>query len=207
MAAHVGEVSSCRIRKENRLIDRLKTNFLSKMLCFVLLLPCISVFRLCFVLRIAAGAEVDVVRSRLQATSFTGGLLLLPLDCLLSADIAFLRRQGTHCLSSKGGLRGGLLASDAKGPLSNTSHISPSIPTTRLTTGGTLPLVTYCLLYNFQDGYQSHIVPPLHLPRQEYSDDIFPQREKHTHTYIATRWGVLPRVIAIKVSPKFFSGS
>ena len=195
MAAQVGEVSSCRIRNGNRLINRLKTNFLSKMLCFclylvfvlVLFLPCISVF----VLRNAAGAEVDVVRSRLQATSFTGGLLLLPLACLLSADIAFLRRQGTHCPSSKGGLRGGLLASDAKGPLpsplSNTSHISPSIPTTRLTTGGTLPLVTYCLLYNFQDGYQSQIVPPPHLPSQEFSNDIFPQREKNTHTYIATR--------------------
>ena len=131
-----------------------------------------------FVLRITAGTEVDVVRSRLQATSFTGGLLLLPLDCLLSADIAFLRRQGTHCPSSKGGLReGGSLSIRCQGPpspLPNTSHILPSIPTTRLTTGGTLPLVTYCLLYNFQDGYQSHIVPPLHLPRQEYSDDIFP---------------------------------
>ena len=155
----------------------------------VLLLPCISVFRLCFVLRIAAGAEVDVVRSRLQATSFTGGLLLLPLDCLLSADIAFLRRQGTHCPSSKGRLRGSLSirCQGPPSPLPNTSHILPSIPTTRLTTGGTLPLVTYCLLYNFQDGYQSHIVPPLHLPRQEYSDGIFPKKEKHTHTCIATR--------------------
>ena len=191
MAAQVGEVSSCRIRNGNRLINRLKTNFLSKMLCFclylvfvlVLFLPCISVF----VLRNAAGAEVDVVRSRLQATSFTGGLLLLPLACLLSADIAFLRRQGTHCPSSKGGLRGGLLASDAKGPppLSNTSHISPSIPTTRLTTGGTLPLVTYCLLYNFQDGYQSHMVSPLHLSRWEYSDTLrtFFQKGRNIYTY------------------------
>ena len=96
----------------------------------VLFLPCISVFWLCFVLRITAGAEVDVVRSRLQATSFTGGLLLLPLDCLLSADIAFLRRQGTHCLSSKGGLRGGgLLASDAKGPpLLSQTHLISCLP-------------------------------------------------------------------------------
>ena len=63
-----------------------------------------------------------VVRSRLQATSFTGGLLLLPLACLLSADIAFLRRQGTHCpwcRERKGG------ASDATSP--STTH-PPIIP-------------------------------------------------------------------------------
>ena len=178
----------------------------------VLLLPCISVFRLCFVLRIAAGAEVDVVRSRLQATSFTGGLLLLPLGCLLSADIAFLRRQGTHCLSSKGGLRRGSLSIRCQGPpllspLSSTSHISPSIPTTRLTTGGTLPLVTYCLHFNFQDGYQSHIVPPLHLPRQEYSEDIFPKRDKHTHHTLPLVEASSPGSPLSKSAQKLFSAT
>ena len=122
----------------------------------VLLLPCISVFRLCFVLRIAAGEEVDVVRSRLQATSFTGGLLLLPLDCLLSADIAFLRRQGTHCPSSKGGLRGGLLASDAKGPppLSSPKHISY------------LAFHPHHQTHDRRHAAPCHILPPLQLSRR-----------------------------------------
>ena len=94
----------------------------------VLLLPCISVFRLCFVLRIAAGEEVDVVRSRLQATSFTGGLLLLPLGCLLSADIAFLRRQGTHCPWCRERKGGGHLMLQAHPP-----PIPPPHPTLTLT--------------------------------------------------------------------------